>query len=319
MSAEFNPIEPQQEEPSNKVGLVGFIISLVSIIGCGVLSIVGVIVSLVGLFKKPRGLAITGLCLSLATTAGWIGIGVLVFKAVGTAISMSGTPLAASMWLDADLASYTLKKNWPEGSSGTLPATYWDYEGARLVLATTWKRDGEDILITVAPRNQLPEGVVGPPATLRLLPDGKTVADFAKARAILAANANTWASAFLGPITDEFLNQLEVDVKAITAWSDANDGALPDTKTGQSILSKMLRTTNIMKNNRVSGGLTMTTLTYVRVSDEYFELKASYDAKYNDTNSSRTVTSEFTVDGKMIDPVSTLQSMGALNSLGTSP
>ena len=319
MSTEFNPIEPDQEAPSNKVGLVGFIISLVSIIGCGVLSLLGVIVSLVGLFKKPRGLAITGLCLSLATTVGWIGIGVVIYKAVDTAISMSGTSLAASMWIDADLAAYTLAKDPLEGSSGKLPSTSWDYEGARLVLASTWKRDGEDILITVAPKNQLPEGVVGPPATLRLLPDGKTVANFAKVRTILATNANTWTSAFLGPITDEFLNQLEVDVKAITAWSDANDGVLPDTNTGQSILSKMLRTTNIMKNNRVSGGFTMTTLTYVRVSDGYFKLKASYDAKYNDTSSSRSVTCEFTVDGKMADPVGTLQSMGAMNSADFAP
>ncbi|MEX0778032.1 MAG: DUF4190 domain-containing protein [Phycisphaeraceae bacterium] len=57
---------PVQVRPAkNTIGLIGFIVSLVSFITCGVLAPLGVLLSLIGLFKRPRGLAIAGLIIGL--------------------------------------------------------------------------------------------------------------------------------------------------------------------------------------------------------------------------------------------------------------
>lgn len=62
-----NQVEPQ---PSNGIGIAGFVISLVCIFLCWIpglniiVWLVGFILSLIGIFKKPRGLAIAGLVIS---------------------------------------------------------------------------------------------------------------------------------------------------------------------------------------------------------------------------------------------------------------
>ena len=40
--------------PSNTMGIAGFITSLLGIVSCGVLSPIGLILSVIGLFKQPR-------------------------------------------------------------------------------------------------------------------------------------------------------------------------------------------------------------------------------------------------------------------------
>lgn len=65
------PFPPQQFVEKNNIGLAGFILSIVAIIISWVPIIgwltwlVGLILSIVGLFKKPKGLAIAGLVISL--------------------------------------------------------------------------------------------------------------------------------------------------------------------------------------------------------------------------------------------------------------
>lgn len=55
----------------NSVGLAGFILALIAFVFCWVpvlnwiLWILGLILSAVGVFKAPKGLAIAGLCISL--------------------------------------------------------------------------------------------------------------------------------------------------------------------------------------------------------------------------------------------------------------
>jgi len=62
-----NQVDPQ---PSNGIGIAGFVISLVCIFLCWIpglniiVWLVGFILSLIGIFKKPRGLAIAGLVIS---------------------------------------------------------------------------------------------------------------------------------------------------------------------------------------------------------------------------------------------------------------
>lgn len=77
----------EQRYKSNGLGTAGFITSLlglllswVPILGW-ILWLVGALLSLIGVFKNPRGLAITGLILSLIT----LGIGMLFIELIGSA------------------------------------------------------------------------------------------------------------------------------------------------------------------------------------------------------------------------------------------
>jgi len=54
--------------PTNSIGTAGFVVSLVGVLTCGLLSPIGLILSLVGLRKEPKGLAIAG------TIIGGVGI-----------------------------------------------------------------------------------------------------------------------------------------------------------------------------------------------------------------------------------------------------
>ena len=67
-----------QQAPSNGLGLAGFITSLVSLVlSCGFLSPVSLILSLIGLLKRPRGFAIAGSIIS--------GLQLLVLLIIGVA------------------------------------------------------------------------------------------------------------------------------------------------------------------------------------------------------------------------------------------
>ena len=73
----------QTEKSSNGVGIAGFILALLGVIFSWIpilnwiLWIIGLILSFVGVFKKPKGFAIAGLCLSL------LGI-ILIIAVIGT-------------------------------------------------------------------------------------------------------------------------------------------------------------------------------------------------------------------------------------------
>ena len=54
-----------QGPQSNGLGVAGFVLSLLGLFSCGILSPIGVILSLLGITKQPRGLAIAGLILGL--------------------------------------------------------------------------------------------------------------------------------------------------------------------------------------------------------------------------------------------------------------
>ena len=77
----------EQRYKSNGLGTAGFITSLLGLLlsWVPVLGwirwIVGALLSLIGVFKSPRGLAITGLILSLIT----LGIGMLFIELIGSA------------------------------------------------------------------------------------------------------------------------------------------------------------------------------------------------------------------------------------------
>lgn len=68
---------PQAESQTNGLGLAGFILSLVGLIAtCGLLCPIGLLLSVIGLFKQPRGFAIAG------TIIGGLGTVALIAFAV---------------------------------------------------------------------------------------------------------------------------------------------------------------------------------------------------------------------------------------------
>ena len=105
-----NPYEPAksssppQPAPSNTIGLVGFIVSILSLfLTCGLLSPLGLLISFFGLFKAPRGMAIAGTLLGalgsvwlatmgfamIATIMAAIGIGKAIVPMAETADAMN--------------------------------------------------------------------------------------------------------------------------------------------------------------------------------------------------------------------------------------
>lgn len=89
--AQQTVIIQQTEKKSNGLGVAGFVISLIGIFLCWIpilnfiLWILGLLFSFIGLFKAPRGLAITGMVLSLIL----IIILVMFFGALLAAIGLS--------------------------------------------------------------------------------------------------------------------------------------------------------------------------------------------------------------------------------------
>ena len=72
---------------NNTIGLVGFVLSLVGLIGCcfqpaALVSLAGLILSIIGLSRRPRGLAIAGTILGIIGLAGVL----IIFLMVGVAI-----------------------------------------------------------------------------------------------------------------------------------------------------------------------------------------------------------------------------------------
>jgi hypothetical protein len=68
MSSPYQP--PYRQPPTNGLGIAGFIVSLVGLVAtCGVLCPLGLLLSLFGLLKRPRGFAIAGTLIGLVGTA----------------------------------------------------------------------------------------------------------------------------------------------------------------------------------------------------------------------------------------------------------
>lgn len=71
---------------SNVTGVFGFVVSILGLLTCGLLSIISLILTIIGLQKEPRGTAVAGFILSLlgivllATSFGFILSGFLSFK-----------------------------------------------------------------------------------------------------------------------------------------------------------------------------------------------------------------------------------------------
>jgi hypothetical protein len=91
-------------QPSNNLGLAGFITSLLGILSCGVLAPIGLLLSLIGLTKQPRGFAIAG------SIIGLIGSIFLALMGVGIVMGMLGLGAAAKVMKDYADAHQTARQ-----------------------------------------------------------------------------------------------------------------------------------------------------------------------------------------------------------------
>ncbi|HQY88157.1 MAG TPA: DUF4190 domain-containing protein, partial [Tepidisphaeraceae bacterium] len=121
MSQPNNPHPPQHvpygqtnvyitPQPTNGLGIAGFITSLVGLVSCGILSPIGFLLSLFGMFKRPRGFAIAGVVLGalgsffmvffgLAIVAGLVGLGA-AGKAIGEEFTTMSNAVQASAMIE---------------------------------------------------------------------------------------------------------------------------------------------------------------------------------------------------------------------------
>lgn len=138
------PRASHEAPPTNGLGLAGFIVSLVGmVVTLGFLCPIGILLSVIALFKAPRGFAIAG------TVIGFIGSGMavmVVFLAIYT-VSAAKTGMASMMvYTDLNSATYPIEDHYtdksalPDDAAGNaLLSGYYDSWGQ----AITYQKNSE--------------------------------------------------------------------------------------------------------------------------------------------------------------------------------
>lgn len=116
----FDGPGPGPTAQGNTMGLVGFILSLVGLLSCGLLCPVGLVLSIIGLKREPRGLAVAGTVIGGIGSLG-IVIGVLFF---GAMIAACGGAIAAGGGFKSfsDMLVIQQEVERYQSANGTLPS-----------------------------------------------------------------------------------------------------------------------------------------------------------------------------------------------------
>jgi hypothetical protein len=136
----FSPEYPEQ----NTAGLVGFIVSLAGLFTFGVLSPVGMIISLVGLSKNPRGFAIAGVIIGLIGTLELFALVLVVVMVLSAGVMVALLYLALNaggiMWIETGFDSYKISEAIVtyEKDTGNLPTSVNDLTLEEGVLLDYW-------------------------------------------------------------------------------------------------------------------------------------------------------------------------------------
>jgi hypothetical protein len=140
MTADQNASEVGPEKQSNGIGTAGFIVSLVAVPTCGVLSPVALVLSLLGLKKRPNGLAIAGTVIGAVGTV-WlalVGVGmVMAFLGLKKVAKETGgdvpTTVAMGGAMAAIISHVSQDGKLPESAAGNaLIAEFKDSAGRAL-------------------------------------------------------------------------------------------------------------------------------------------------------------------------------------------
>ncbi len=172
----YNPARtPLERPPTNGLGIAGFVVSLLGL-GCGCLSIVGVILSAIAMGRRPRGFAIAGLIIGLVGMLLTILVVVLLvafgFFAI-IPVTMDGYQVNEAIKTYQTSHNGALPQNWSEvpGLANGMddpwghPYVYVvhpDGKGVELLSRGMDGIAGNDDDLTVEIRNDLVDARMGP-------------------------------------------------------------------------------------------------------------------------------------------------------------
>src|SRR5262249_20147020 len=101
-------VNVNQPAQSNTLGLSGFIVSLIGWVTCGILCPIGLLLSLIGLSKQPRGVAGAGTIIGAAGTVFLLLVGFAIvmaavgLKTVGKSVGGAFTIMQAQMVIEGE-------------------------------------------------------------------------------------------------------------------------------------------------------------------------------------------------------------------------
>lgn len=106
------PAEYPTPPPQNGIGLAGFVVSLVGLFFCGIPAVFGVLISLIGLTKTPKGFATAGLVIGLVGMLELAIVCAMIFSAyqVGKSASVYLQEFPVSMQLNME--AQTVGNEW---------------------------------------------------------------------------------------------------------------------------------------------------------------------------------------------------------------
>jgi len=140
------------EAPRNGLGTAGFFVSLLGLVlTCGVLCPIGLLMSVIAVFKRPRGMAIAGLVIGGIGTvwlAGLVGMGIFVANLAGRIGPEGLTTIGTGMEALTEIEQY-------KQTNGTTPD---EEEGNELVgrhidgwdTPLRYESEGDDYVIRTA-------------------------------------------------------------------------------------------------------------------------------------------------------------------------
>jgi hypothetical protein len=129
----YAPVKTGAAHPQqNTMGLTGFIISLISLIVCGFTSIIGLIVSAIGLRREPRGFAVAGAIISLLGIAE-CAVAIVLMMSMFNAFGEMGEAIQeVAIQMELQESANDVGDQWRE--SGSIPT---QEEGDKIVAGKT--------------------------------------------------------------------------------------------------------------------------------------------------------------------------------------
>lgn len=120
----YGPPTPARE---NTMGIAGFVCSLVGLVSCGLICPIGAILSFVGCFKQPRGLAIAGLIIGIVGSlwllifALFIGMAGITFVMLALGLGRYGEVGLDAIAIHTEVAKYVATNKTLPTSLADLP------------------------------------------------------------------------------------------------------------------------------------------------------------------------------------------------------
>ena len=144
-------IAPRPPEEANGFGLAAFVVSIGSLFLCGIPAMIGILLSLIGLRRKPRGLAMAGLVISTVALGEMLALGLGTYSVYTGYQAWPKEKNVIKLYFNPESGSHgplmreTIKIGWFWKRNGTLPdkaagqalvAGSLDDYGAQLVYET---------------------------------------------------------------------------------------------------------------------------------------------------------------------------------------